>query len=105
MPLVGAVVLPLAATYGQSEDVTPVLLLWEAALRVWIRSKVLHSSAATNPESAAASDVPFGLSHRRGFLRPQLKSQKWTGKYGDLLALGCHLQTQPPRLSDGLLNG
>ena len=66
---------------------------------------VIHSSAATNPESAAASDVPFGLSHRRGFLRPQLKSQKWTGKYGDLTALGCHLQTQPPRLSDGLLNG
>ena len=31
---------------------------------------VIHSSAATNPESAAASDVPFGLSHRRGVSKP-----------------------------------
>ena len=78
---------------AKSEDVTLDPLNQGRALRVF--RNVIHSSAATNPESAAASDVPFGLSRRRGFLRSQLKSQKWTGKYGDLPALGCHLQTQP----------
>ena len=69
---VGAVVPPLAAIYGQSEDVTPIPS--HGRIGVARLYKVNYSSAATNPEILAAfsTDIPASVNRLKADALPTM---------------------------------